>query len=158
MNVTALIKLCFTVSIWRCRLTSIGIPMLKIRQSCDCFIFNMRILIPDKRLIFILRQGPAAHLLPYSIRPTCLWALNTLMTCWCPQQVIRCDSLHGNMGQWSEELALFMPLASIRWPDDANSQIIQLWRGTVWKYVLSSQTLCIDTYKWSYICWTQCLE
>ena len=31
------------VSIWRCRLTSIGIPMLKIIRSHDLLIFSMRI-------------------------------------------------------------------------------------------------------------------
>ena len=36
------------VSVWRCRLTSIGIPMLKIRRSHDRLIFNMGIPIPEK--------------------------------------------------------------------------------------------------------------
>ena len=36
------------VSILRCRLTSIGIPMLKIRRSPDRLIFNMGILITGK--------------------------------------------------------------------------------------------------------------
>ena len=40
------------VSIKRCRLTSIGIPMLKIRQSRDCLIFNMGIPIPGKDGLF----------------------------------------------------------------------------------------------------------
>ena len=35
-------------SIKRCCLTSIGIPMLKIRRSRECLIFNMGIPIPDK--------------------------------------------------------------------------------------------------------------
>ena len=45
------------VSISRCHLTSIGIPMLKIRRSHDRLIFNMGIPIPGKT-VFILRQGP----------------------------------------------------------------------------------------------------
>ena len=35
-----------TVSTERCRLTSTGIPMLKIRRSCDRIIFNMGIPLP----------------------------------------------------------------------------------------------------------------
>ena len=38
---------------------SIGIPMLKIRRSRPCLIFNMGIPIPGK-MVFILRQGPAS--------------------------------------------------------------------------------------------------
>ena len=38
-------------------LTSIGIPVLKIRQSHNCLIFNMGIPIPGKDF-FILRQDP----------------------------------------------------------------------------------------------------
>ena len=45
------------VSIQTCRLTSIGIPILKIRRSRDRLIFNMGILYPGKT-VFILRQGP----------------------------------------------------------------------------------------------------
>ena len=45
------------ILIYRCRLTSIGIPILKIRQSNDHLIFNMEIPIPGKT-VFILRQGP----------------------------------------------------------------------------------------------------
>ena len=41
------------VSIWRCCLTSIGIPMLKIRRSCDRLIFNMGIPIPGKDSLYI---------------------------------------------------------------------------------------------------------
>ena len=41
------------VSIWRCRLTSIGIPMLKIRRSCDCLIFHMGIPISWKDSLYI---------------------------------------------------------------------------------------------------------
>ena len=44
------------VSIYRCHLTSLEIPMLKIRWSCDHLIFNMGIPIPWK-MIFILRRG-----------------------------------------------------------------------------------------------------
>ena len=36
------------LSIWRCRLTSIGIPILKIRRSRDRLIFNMAIPVPGK--------------------------------------------------------------------------------------------------------------
>ena len=36
------------VSIWRCRLTSIAIPMLRIRRSRDRLIFNMGIPIPGE--------------------------------------------------------------------------------------------------------------
>ena len=45
------------VSIYRCYLTGIEIPMLKIRRSRDRLIFNMGIPIPGKT-VFILRQGP----------------------------------------------------------------------------------------------------
>ena len=41
-----------TISIWRC-LTSIGIPMLKIRRSHDHLIFNMGISIPGKDGLYI---------------------------------------------------------------------------------------------------------
>ena len=40
-------------SVSRCRLTSIGIPMLKIRQSHDRLIFNMGIPIPGKDGLYI---------------------------------------------------------------------------------------------------------
>ena len=46
------------VSISRCRLTSLGIPIIKIRLSWDSLIFIMGIPIPVKR-VFLLRQGPA---------------------------------------------------------------------------------------------------
>ena len=49
------------ISIWRCHLTKIGIPMLKIRWSCDCIIFNMGIPIPGNTF-FIIRQGPESIL------------------------------------------------------------------------------------------------
>ena len=45
------------VSILRCRLTNIGIPMLKIRRSCDRLIFNMGIPIPGKDSLYI-ETGP----------------------------------------------------------------------------------------------------
>ena len=38
-------------------LTSIGIPMLKIRWSCDHLIFNMRTSIPDKDGLYIVHPG-----------------------------------------------------------------------------------------------------
>ena len=41
------------ISIQRCHLTSIGIPMLKIRRSRDRFIFNMEIPIPGKDGLYI---------------------------------------------------------------------------------------------------------
>ena len=37
----------------RCHLTTIGIPMLKIRRSRDCLIFNMGITIPGKDGLYI---------------------------------------------------------------------------------------------------------
>ena len=40
------------VSILRCRLSSIGIPMLKIRRFRDRLIFNMGIPIPGKDGIY----------------------------------------------------------------------------------------------------------
>ena len=40
------------VSILRCHLTSIGIPMLKIRRSNDRLIFNMGIPVPGERRSF----------------------------------------------------------------------------------------------------------
>ena len=53
-------------SIKICRLTSIGIPIIKIRWSHDCLIFIMEIPIPG-RTVFILRWGPVPFpwLLPY---------------------------------------------------------------------------------------------
>ena len=45
------------VSIKGCRLTSIGIPVLKIRRSCDRLIFNMGIPIPGKDGLYI-ETGP----------------------------------------------------------------------------------------------------
>ena len=50
-----------TVSIWRCRLTSIGIPMLKIRRSRDHLIFNIGIPIPKKDGLYI-ESGPWSFL------------------------------------------------------------------------------------------------
>ena len=44
------------VSIQRCRLTSIGIPMLKIRRSYDRLIFNIGIRSRGK-MVFISRRG-----------------------------------------------------------------------------------------------------
>ena len=41
------------VSIYSCRLTRIGIPMLKIRRSHDRLIFNMGIPIPGKDGLYI---------------------------------------------------------------------------------------------------------
>ena len=41
------------VSVWRGRLTSIGIPMLKIRRSRDRIIFNIKISIPGKYGLYI---------------------------------------------------------------------------------------------------------
>ena len=41
----------------KCRLTSIGITMSKIRQSHDCLIFNMVIHIPEKDSLYI-ETGP----------------------------------------------------------------------------------------------------
>ena len=44
------------LSIWRCHLTNIGIPIIKIRQSPDHFIFIIEIPICEKAVL-ILRQG-----------------------------------------------------------------------------------------------------
>ena len=55
------------VSIWRCHLTGIGIPMIKIRQSHVCLIFNMGISIPGKA-IFILKWGPVLPKPVYIVR------------------------------------------------------------------------------------------
>ena len=49
----AFLVLLGTVSILRCRLTSIGIPMLKIRRSHDRLIFNMGILISGRDSFYI---------------------------------------------------------------------------------------------------------
>ena len=43
----------------RCRLTNVGITVLKIRRSRDCLIFNMGIPYLGKT-VFILRRGPAS--------------------------------------------------------------------------------------------------
>ena len=45
----------------RCCLTSIGIPMIKITQSRDHFIFIMRIPMPGK-IAFILKQGAGCEI------------------------------------------------------------------------------------------------
>ena len=45
------------VSIWRCRLTSVGIPMLKIRWSWHCLIFKVVTPIPAKDS-FYFETGP----------------------------------------------------------------------------------------------------
>ena len=50
LNVFEVFSLC-------CNPTSIGIPMLKIRQSHDCLIFNMGNPKPGK-MVFVLRYGP----------------------------------------------------------------------------------------------------
>ena len=39
------------------RLTSIGISMIKIRWSHNCFVFNTQIPIPEK-MVFVLKRGP----------------------------------------------------------------------------------------------------
>ena len=49
------------VSIQRCRLTRIGISMLKIRRSPDRLIFNMGIPIPAKDGLYI-ETGPRSYL------------------------------------------------------------------------------------------------
>ena len=46
-----------TISIYICRLTNIGIPILVIRRSHDSLIFIMEIFIPGKT-VFILRRPP----------------------------------------------------------------------------------------------------
>ena len=60
-NLTALFwipsKIQGAVSIWKCYLTSIGIPIIKIRQFRDHFIFNMGIPIPGKGSLYI-ETGP----------------------------------------------------------------------------------------------------
>ena len=48
------------VSIYICHVTSIGIPMLKIRRSRDRLIFNMGIHIPGKDGLYI-EKGPRFH-------------------------------------------------------------------------------------------------
>ena len=50
------IKLLVAVSIWKGRLTSIGILMLKIRRSHDRLIFNMGISIPRKDGLYIEKR------------------------------------------------------------------------------------------------------
>ena len=52
------------VSIKRCRLTGIGIPMLKIRRSHDRLIFNMT--IPYLEKLFICRQGSGDDVMKYN--------------------------------------------------------------------------------------------
>ena len=47
------------VSIWRCRLTSIGIPMLKIRRSRDRLMFNIVIPYLGKTVIILRRAQDA---------------------------------------------------------------------------------------------------
>ena len=46
------------ISVQTCCLISKGIPVLKIRGSHDCIIFNIGVPIPG-RTVFILRQDPA---------------------------------------------------------------------------------------------------
>ena len=54
------------VSMQRCRLTSIGIPMLKIRRSRDRLIFNMGIPISGKDGLYI-ETGPRWQVIAYGI-------------------------------------------------------------------------------------------
>ena len=61
------------VSIWRCRLTSIGIPMLKMRQSHDRLIFSMGIPIPGKERWEYSQQDIVDI-------PTCRWAASGTKT------------------------------------------------------------------------------
>ena len=49
------------VSIWRCRLTSTEIPMIKLISSHDCLIFITGIPIPGKT-VFILKQASVCSL------------------------------------------------------------------------------------------------
>ena len=58
------------IQISSCRLTSIGIPMLKIRRSHDRLIFNMGIPIPGKDGLYI-ETGPGTHLSIFLNPHTC---------------------------------------------------------------------------------------
>ena len=53
---------------YRCRLTSISIPLLKIRRSQDRLIFNMGIPIPVNA-VFILKWDPGSHSPYYASQP-----------------------------------------------------------------------------------------
>ena len=55
--------MCRWLCMYRCHLTSIGIPMLKIRLSWNHLILNMVIPTPGKT-VFLLRQGPGPIYVP----------------------------------------------------------------------------------------------
>ena len=56
LNYIKWIKKTGAVSSYGCRITSIGIPMLKIRRSRNRLIFNLGILIPGKT-VFIFKRA-----------------------------------------------------------------------------------------------------
>ena len=55
-------RLLGAVLIWRCHLTSIGIPMSKIRRSRDSHIFNMGIIPIPEKTVFIFRRGSGIYI------------------------------------------------------------------------------------------------
>ena len=63
---------------YRCRLTSIGIPMLKIRRSGDRLIFNMGIPIPGKDSLYI-ETGPWSSSKVVGLRLADLWEFPILV-------------------------------------------------------------------------------
>ena len=76
------------VSIWRWCLTSIGIPMLKIRRSLDCLIPNMGIPIPGKNGLYIetgtwLLVFGLGSFVWCSLCPKCYFITLSLHRNWC---------------------------------------------------------------------------
>ena len=59
------------VSTQKCCINIIGIPMLKIRRSCDRLIFNMGIPIPGKT-VFILRHADFRMMMSWQWNPFCI--------------------------------------------------------------------------------------
>ena len=73
------------ISIYRCRLTSIGIPMLKIRPFHDHFIFNMGIAIPGKT-VFILRRACRTLLVKIAVSCIMVWNKTNMGRSWTTMQ------------------------------------------------------------------------
>ena len=91
----------------RCHLTSIGIPMLNTRRSCDCLIINMGIPIPGKDRLYI-EMGPWCSVCKlshcYSFEEQA--PIDFIYECLCSNEVEKLDCMTGhqdsksNDGRW----------------------------------------------------------
>ena len=115
-------SLCITGSLWWESTSQQHIPLTKgkwcrammfpaildqlLNKKMSCQWFEIAWDTDDVTImsLFLSATDSAAphHLLPYSPLPTCPWALNTLMICWCPQQVIKSPWIYGPVirGAW----------------------------------------------------------